>query len=169
MPSALVLIDWENIMINIKDVGYKPEGFSRKAGIDRLLKWIKTEAETIFDIFVFIPLHIVYTDFEMLHEQGFTIVVCPKVPLGAEDKKDTTDAGLKKLGEKWITHQGLTHLCLVSGDGDFAPLAEEAKNKGLNIMISAASEKSLSSRLRDLADISPVTGQKMIHIFSPTI
>jgi hypothetical protein len=177
MSSALVLIDWENISKDIIEGRYVPERFSREVALVRLFEWIKGEAEEIFDTFLFSPLFIVYTDFKLFHDHGLVSTTCPKVPLGSPEKKDTVDTILIEKGLKWITHPELTHLCLASGDSDFIPLVKEAKKIGLKIMLSALDpavarvpgRQFLSKELAKMADISPKTGQPMIHYFCPII
>ncbi|MDD2732160.1 MAG: NYN domain-containing protein [Candidatus Pacebacteria bacterium] len=174
MSLALVLIDWENISKKIREQRYVPERFSRAAALKRLFQWIKDEAGGIFDTFLFAPIFMTYTDYQLLHDNGLFPFTCPKVPLGSPDKKDTVDPALIKKAEKWITHPELTHICLVSGDSDFIPLLKKAKKRGLLVMISALDPaltkgSSLSKELSKMADISPKTGRKMIHYFSPTI
>lgn len=175
--SVLVLIDMENISKHILGGRYEPERFSRAAAIETLFEWIESEVDEIFDTFLFAPLFITYTDYQMLHDHKLVPTTCPKVPLGSPYKKDTVDPILIEKGLKWITHPRLTHICLVSGDSDFIPLLREARARGLLIMISALDPSlakdpehpPLSKDLAEMADISPKTGQKMIHYFSPMI
>ena len=177
MSSVLVLIDWENITKNIIGGKYKPEKFSCAAGLKKLYAWINSEVENVFDTFLFTPLFIMYTDYQLFHDHNLVPITCPKVPLGSAEKKDTVDQILIDKGLKWITHPALTHICLVSGDSDFKPLLLEAKARGLLIMISALNPSlardpehpPLSKELEKMADISPKTGEKMIHYFSPII
>lgn len=173
---ALVLIDWENITGHVPMGKYEPEEYSREAGIKKLFLWIKSEVDEIFDSFVFAPLFMAYMDYQLLYELDLQPIACPKIPLGSPNRKDTVDETLIKKGLKWITHQKLTHICLVSGDSDFIPFLEEAKKQGLLVMIAALDKTlskdvqhpSLSRELEAMADISPKTGQKMLHSFSPT-
>jgi len=174
MSLCLVLVDWENVSKQITEGRYTPERFSRSTAIVKLFEWIKSEVDEIFDTFLFAPLHIVYTDYQLFHDHGLSVTTCPKIPLASPDKKDTVDPTLIKRAEKWVTHPDLTHICLVSGDSDFIPLLEKAKKRGLLIMISAIDSSllnrpSLSKDLAEMADISPRTGQTMIHYFSPII
>lgn len=167
--SALVLVDWENIKVTIaKEGNFDPHRFSMAVGVHKLISWTKSEAIEIFETFLFAPLDTLYSDYQMFHEFGFTIVTCPRIPLAAERRTDTSDWQLIKSGKRWITHPDVTHLCLASGDIDFLPLVQEAKEKGLKFMVSAASEKALSSRLREEANKSLITNEKMVHIFDPT-
>ena len=174
--SALVLIDYENAAKHIQEGRFIPEKFRGNVfAINRLFTWIRSEVDNIFDTFLFSPLHIVYTDYQLIHDIGLVPTTCPKVPLGSPFRKDTVDPILIEKGLKWITHPALTHLCLVSGDGDFIPLVKAAKKRGLKIMLSALDPSFarvpgrtfLSKDLAKLADISPKTGESMIHFFSP--
>ena len=175
--ACLVLIDWENVSKDIMEGRYVPERFSRSIAIERLFKWIEDEADEIFDTFLFTPIYMIYTDYQLFHDNNLVPITCPKVPLGSLEQRDTVDAMLIQKGLKWITHPSLTHLCLVSGDSDFIPLLKQAKERGLLIMLSALDPAllknpeypSLSKELAEMADISPKTGKKMIHYFSPMI
>lgn len=175
--TALVLIDWENISKEILRAKIKPEKFSRAYALDQLFKWIKSEVDDIFDVFVFTPLFMAYTDYQLLHDHGLVPTTCPKVPLGSTVKKDTVDPILIEKGLRWITHLCLTHICLVSGDSDFMPLLRKAKESNLLVMISGTDpalakdplHPPMSKELINMADISPRTKQKMIHYFSPMI
>ncbi|SRR3990167_172027 len=177
MSLSLVLIDWENISKGFVESEHPPETFSVSAAFDGLFDWINSETDEILDTFLFAPLYIVYTNYQLFYDQGLFPITCPRVPLGSPKSKDTVDEALIKRAERWITYPGLTHVCLVSGDRDFIPLLKEVKQKGLLIMISAidpARAKNpehppLSRELSEMADISPKTGKKMIHYFSPII
>lgn len=173
--SALILIDWENVSKNLREGRFNPLRFSRKTALERLFTWVKDQVGEIFDTFLFAPLHIVHTDYELFSEFGLVPMTCPKLPLSGIRRRDTVDQTLIEKGLKWITHQSLTHLCLVSGDSDFIPLIQAAKARGLKIMLSALDPSFaripgrpfLSKELAKYADFNPVTGEKMIHYFSP--
>jgi hypothetical protein len=174
--SALVLIDWENISRDLREaVSIGPIGFSLKSAFIQTLNWIVFEANGIFDLFLFSPLHLVSTDSELFSELGIVPMACPKMTMGRVKKRDTVDRTLIKKGEKWVTHQEVTHLCLLSGDSDFIPMIKTAKALGRKIMISALDPKFakdpkrpfLSKTLAKLADVSQITGYPMIHYFSP--
>lgn len=176
--SALVLIDWENISKNIlRERHDVPEKFSRDAALKRLFAWIQSEVDEIFDTFVFAPVYMMYTDYQLLYNNKLVPTTCPKVPLGSADKKDTVDAILIEKALKWMTHPCITHICLVSGDSDFMRILKRAKRRGLKVMISGPDpamsrdpdRPSLSKELADMADVSEKTGKKMLHYFSPTI
>jgi len=177
MSSALVLIDWENISKEIPHIKTAPERFSRASALKKMFAWISSEVDKIFDTFVFCPLYMAYTDYQMFHDLGLFLTTCPKVPLGSPQKKDTVDPTLIERARKWITHPDITHVCLASGDSDFIPLLKIAKQRGLKIMVCALDPAlardprhlPLSRELAEMADVSEKTGEKMVHYFSPTI
>jgi hypothetical protein len=166
--KILILLDFENIQRNIRMTA-TPEDFSVVTGFDNLLKKISSEIGEISNIFVFAPPHTAYKCGEDFYELGFFTIFCPRV----KDKKgreiDTTDDILIKFGRKIISQlTEYTHLCIGSGDKDFAPLAREAIRQGLKIMVIAGGLSSISSELIKLADTNPITKKKMVYIFSPT-
>lgn len=175
--SVLAFIDWENVKKDMTRIKFGPLGFSLSLGIKNLLEWMKEEGGEIFDIFLFTPLHIAYTDYQLFYDHGLVATVCPKVPVGTEDAKDTVDEELRKRAEKWMTHPDITHFCLVSGDSDFVPIVMKAKGRGLKIMLSALDPTlvrdpeypPLSKYLSELVGLSEKTGQPMIHYFSPYV
>jgi len=159
-PRILMLIDWENLLTNLKEMP-PPESYSITAGFDRLCKEIASEVGEIVNVFVFIPPHLVYTFGETFHKIGFFTIACPKIRGKKGEEEDTTDLTLINFGQKAIEDiKDLTHLCLGSGDKDFSLLVRQAIRKGLKIIVVASSERSLSTELIKLAD--------KIYIFSPT-
>jgi hypothetical protein len=166
--KILILLDFENIQRNIKMTA-TPENFSVITGFDNILKRISSEVGGISNVFVFAPPHTASLQGENFYELGFFTIFCPRV----KDKKgreiDTTDDILIKFGRKIIYQfNEYTHLCIGSGDKDFAPLVREAIRQGLKIIIIAGGLGSISSELIKLADTNPITKKKMVYIFSPT-
>ena len=161
--KVLVLIDWENLLAALRLLSSPPERFSMAAGFDRLIEEITDKVGEIAVVFIFTPSHLVASVEQISRELGFFTVVCPKT----KDKKtgeyvDTVDATLIELGEIQMgLINGLTHLCIGSGDRDFTPLMRRARRKGLRTIVVAGSEKSLASKMIDLAD--------NLFIFSPSI
>jgi hypothetical protein len=158
--KILVLIDVENLRANLPPIG--PSGFSFPAGFDRTMKQIAREVGVIEDVFVFSPPHLIQLFGGELHHHGFTIIACPKVrSKDGRGEIDTVDQTLIDFGKKTIGRiEGLTHLCLGSGDKDFAPLVREAIRRGLKILVIASSPQSLSTELIQLSD--------QVYLFSPT-
>ena len=157
--KIIVLADLENLNANLPPMG--PVGFSFSAGFDRVMKQIANEVGAIEDVFVFSPPHLVQLFGEEIYRQGFTIIACPKIrSKESGEEVDTVDQTLIEFGKKAIRQtEGLTHLCLGSGDKDFAPLVREATRQGLRILILASSPQSLSTELIKLAD--------QVFLFSP--
>lgn len=172
--AVAVFIDWENVSHFLRDGRFPPERFSKSVALKRLFEWIRSEVDDIFDTFLFTPIHLMYTDYQLFHDHGLVPTTCPKVPLGSPDKKDTVDPILISKMSKWITHPAITHICLVAGDSDYKPVLKAAKKMGLKIMLSALDpalarpgHPPMSKELAEMADISPKTGKPMIHWFSP--
>lgn len=164
--KILVLIDWENLMLNSEAPDH--ESFSISAGFDRIFRQLREIGE-IVAIFAFAPLHTLIRQGDTMHEQRFFPVFCPKVTDKLGKERDTTDETIIEFGRKMVPSiSGLTHLCIASGDKDFAPLAREAIQKGMKIIIVAGNPRSLSMDLIDLADADPKTKTKMVYTFSPT-
>ena len=136
--------------------------FSLSTGFDRVIKEIARAVGPIEDLLAFLPPHLVSIHGEELHHLGFTIIACPKVRAKETGKEvDTVDKILIERGKREIRQvQGLTHLCLGSGDKDFSPLVREAIRRGLKIIVVASSRNSLSKNLIDLSD--------QVFLFSPT-
>lgn len=156
-----MLIDLENLQANIPPIG--PEGFSFASGFDRVMKDIARTVGVIDDVFVFSPPHLIQLYGEEFYWQGFTIIACPKVRAkDGSGEIDTVDQTLIDFGKKAIREKrGITHLCLGSGDKDFAPLVREAIRKRMKILIVASSIGALSAELIKLAD------ERGIFLFSP--
>ena len=157
--KIIVLIDIENLNANLPSMG--PVGFSFSAGFDRVMKQIAREVGAIEDVFVFSPPHLVQLFGEEIYRQGFTIIACPKTRSKESGEEiDTVDQTLIEFGKKAIRQmKGLTHLCLGSGDKDFAPLVREAIRRRLRIVILASSPGSLATELIKLSD--------QVFLFSP--
>ena len=155
----VVLLDLENLTANLPPIG--PETFSFSSGFDRVMKEIAREVGLIEDVFVFAPPHLIQTHGEHLYSQGFTIIACPKVTTkDGRQRIDTVDQTLIDFGKKIMRQtQGITHLCLGSGDKDFSLLIREAIRRGLKIIVVASSKDSLSKDLIELSD--------QVFLFSP--
>lgn len=151
--KILVLVDWENISLN---VGFTPGEPSLKERLDVCIRNIAKQVGSIVDVFVFMPPHASYTWGEHLYSLGFFIIACPKVKNKAGEEIDTVDETLMKFGERMLDRtEGLTHLCLVSGDADLLPLLTRARLKGLKTVLIAADTHSLSAKMIPLIDEGP--------------
>lgn len=148
---------------------YKLGQFNKEAGFRKLKQWLNGIGRVVWSL-VYTPMHDLYGHFEFLHDQGFTIVLCP---IKTGTNLDITDPRLIEDVTMLINKMGnIKYLCLGSGDKHFAGILQIAKDKGIKIAIVYGSEKSLSREIRDLADVYPVghlkEGQQMLHFFSPT-
>ena len=172
--KIVMLVDFENLLTNFEISS--PTSYSVEAGFDKVTKEISREVGEITDVFIFVPPHLSSLWGETFHKQGFFTIYCPKIKTKDEGEKDTVDSILTEYGKREITkNPDLTHLCIGSGDKDFAssgeknfvPLVRAAIRRGLKIIVVAGSLKSLSPELISLADSKP-DGSKMVYLFSPT-
>ncbi len=151
--KVLVLLDWENLQQN---VGFSQGGLSLKDRLDACMRQIVKQVGSIVDVFVFMPPHASHVWGEQLYKAGFFIIVCPKIKNKAGEDADTTDEILMRFGERMFDNvEGLTHLCLGSGDIDFSPLLIRARRKGLKNVLIAGDPRSLSAKMSPLLDLKP--------------
>lgn len=164
--KVLLLIDWENLLSST--VSIPPEKFSLDAGLNNLIEKITQEVGIIIGIYVFVPPHLVSTWGEKFKKEGFFIICCPKIKTKTGEEKDTVDEELSRFGMKMVAQiSDLTHLCLGSGDQDFIPLLQEAKQRGLKIIIATGNLQSLSAELIRFAEKDPITGKRRVYLFYP--
>lgn len=165
--KILLLIDFENLIINVRE-NIEPTKFSIESGFRKIIENITEEIGEIVGIFAFLPSDRAMVWGKDLHRLGFNIIFCPGIKDKEEIEQDTTDTRLMELGE-WLINNinGLTHLCVGSGDRDFSPLMRKAALKGLKRVVVAANLRSLSSELIKLTDKNPSTNKKMVYLFSP--
>jgi len=166
--KILLLIDWENIRLNTDFLAR--ERVSMIAGFDRIQRQIVQDiGGEIVGVFIFASPHLTSTEAETFYREGFYVISCPRVKVKDEKDKDTTDEVLIEFLKDTIkVIPNLTHICLGSGDKDFCQTLRKALRRGLKLIILAGSLSSLSPDLIDLADSNPLTGKKMVYIFSPT-
>ena len=167
--KVLILIDFENLLRNMTMP--EPKEFSMAGGFDKLMKEISNDLGDIINIFVFLPPHLTFYTFygKLFHQLGFFSVLCPKIQnKKTGEEEDTVDGTIIEFGKKMLNQiPELTHLCVGSGDKDYASLIREAVRHGLKIAIIAGSLGSLSADLIKLADKRP-NGKKMVYLLSPT-
>jgi len=164
-PTIRVLIecDLENIWRNLPKMP-PPERLSLVAGFDRLIKEIAEQVGEIINVFIFVPPHLAIPFGPDLHKLGFTTILCPKVEEKATGAEvDTVDEELIKFGQWALEELEFTHLCLISGDRDFAPLIRQAVRKKKEIIVAAADRRSLAIELIQLVRLA----KGKIFIFSP--
>ncbi len=142
----VILIDYENI--------------SREASLQgKILDFDKLRQECleigIIDfILVFVPSHLVsYRLPEYIYNKGMYIISCPSAysdskPLKEKDRVDTI---MMEFGLKLVDRTDLTHLVVVSHDGDFVRLMNQAKDRRKKV-IAIAGEK-ISYVLKQVVDM----------------
>ncbi len=163
----LVLIDWDNIVINT--LQYGPHDFSISQGFDRAMTELG-RIGAISSVFVFAPPHLDQSHLEIFYKHGFLTISCPKVKEKNTDRKiDTVDGTLIQTGRTFIDKwPEITHICIGSGDKDMAPLARYAIQQGKKVAIMCAEERSLADELIELAEPHPKQkGRKLIIPFVP--
>ncbi|MCH8741404.1 NYN domain-containing protein [Patescibacteria group bacterium] len=130
-----------------------PDEASIISRFDHVIRRIVEANREIVDVFVFLPPQQAYIWGETYHELGFYTIVCPRIQNKKGEKEDTVDDTLIRFGKMAIDNmKDLSFICLGSGDKDFSPLVRQARKKGLEIIVVAASTNSLSSDLINLAD-----------------
>lgn len=140
-----ILIDYENI--------------SREAALEgKILDFDKLlmeclQAGIIDFAFLFVPSHLVtYRLPEYIYGKGFYIISCPSAftSSGLKDK-DKVDTIMTEVGLKLVERTDLTHIVIVSHDGDFVRLANQAKFHGKKII--AVAGEHISYLLKQVVDI----------------
>lgn len=164
--KIVMLVDFENLLLNLNIELTPPEHFSLMGGLDRLIRQISQEVGEIANVLVFASAHLATAWAEDFHRLGFFTILCPRIINKAGEEEDTTDSVIMEFGRKTIRHHDITHLCLCSGDKDFSPFLREAIRQGLKIVIVAGNLTSLSTELIRLAD-KKEDGGKMVYILSP--
>lgn len=167
----LVMIDLDNIVLGV-DISAGPQSLSFIDGFDRMLERLGKIAP-IAKVMVYGPPETLNRHMGWLKRlRDVTIVQCDKVITknSIEGKKeDTVDRNMINDGKFFLAEMPrIGHLCLWTGDQDFVELAREAKMQGREVVIVAASEKSLSHELAKFACKGP-DGQKAVYIFSPMV
>jgi len=168
--QIIVLFDWENFIITIRGEG-PPDQFSIEDKINKLTREITEEIGEIVGKFVFIPPDRALVWSKILYNLGFKIYVCPRIKSKGGEEQDTTDQELIEMGEWLMEHldpDRFTHIAVWSGDKDFKPLLQKAFERGKKRIIAAATPRSLSFDLAQLADINANTGRPMGYFFSQT-
>lgn len=140
-----ILIDYENI--------------SREASLQgKILDFDKVleeclEVGSIDFAFVFVPAHLVsYRLPEYIYNKGFYIVSCPSAFNSNTQlkEKDRVDTIMSEMGSKLVERSDLTHLVIVSRDGDFVRLANQAKFHGKKVI--AVAGEHISYVLKQVVD-----------------
>lgn len=166
--KIVALLDWHNIIEGVRESKgtlFKPEFFFLKTAVEETLQWLGSIGK-ISLVFVFGPPPDIDNNFSLFNSFYFLMVKC----LGEATEngfRDKTDDYIKRVGFGLVEDFDFDVLCLGSGDKDFLPLAEKAKEKKMKIAYVVGSEKNLAEVMRKKTDKHPETGEPMVHIFSP--
>lgn len=163
--KGFALIDWENVRIQIVEKGYSlADYFSMKTAFEEMKAWLESIGEVSF-VIIYATQEQILLNQRLWDELGFDIRLCPRDKLG----KDTTDRHLILWGSAWIENfKDLGFICLGAGDIDYSKMIKGAKQKGAKLAFILGDQGSLSGAYKHLIDCHPVTGEKMIHILSPS-
>jgi hypothetical protein len=158
-----IFLDWENLWKNLENfLSSSYERFSPKDWLNRLIEQIGQEEGQVIKVYVFVPLHLASSWAETFYNLGFFTIACPKIRGKAGEEIDTTDRTLMSFAETLIDEtRELTFICIGSGDQDFIPLANKARDRGLRVIAAVASWGSLSSEFGKKV--------KKTYLFSPTV
>ena len=165
----LVILDFENILLNINVLEVDPRSFSLTNHFDNLMRKLG-EIGQVAKVFVYGPPEVLDRHSRLTSDLGFTTVQCPKQIIKKAGLKtgkvDTVDHRIIEDGNFLLKEMpGITHFCLGSGDGDFVGLLREARWNQKKVIIVVGSEKSLSPDLAEFA-CRDSTGKKAIYILS---
>lgn len=149
---VLILLDWENLEINLLRV--PPCQYTVEKWLIRLKDQIVADFGEIVDIYVFGSEMFLHRWKEPFTRLGFVLMPTPPSikKNGTEPEPNLTDHYMIKRGGKLLDLKGLTHLVIGSGDQHFLPLINEAKNRGLGVIVVVGSKDSLSAEIRRRAD-----------------
>ena len=133
-PKVALLIDADNVRCVF---GHKVEHYARKYGDDRGLPWIRGEAGQGVDAGRGASEPRVGRTHGPRGRQG-----CGGQAIDQGSPKPTKDAAASRR------HQAGDNFCIVSNDGDFAPLARHIREAG-KMVIGIGKERLASKRLRE--------------------
>lgn len=148
---SVLFADWSNL-----------EGAAIKFDevVNTLVHLEKTLVEnhnTIEIKFVFVPDHRIEQARKLSTHYRYVLIACPRTYYDKNNgvifkDKDMVDTLITKLAHFISLYSSwVTHIVLVSGDGDFAELVSVAKNHGKKVTV-ASYAKALSKVLEELAD-----------------
>ncbi len=141
-----VLVDYENVS--------REAAFEGKVlDFDKLLNEC-LQVGFIDFAFIFVPSHLVtYRLPEYIYSKGFYIISCPSAFNSNTHlkEKDRVDTIMSEMGAKLVERTDLTHLVIVSHDGDFVRLANQAKFHNKKVV--AIAGEHISFLLKQVVDI----------------
>ncbi len=168
----IILFDLENCTISLGNT-YGPGEIQLGARLARLRSWLERNFGHVLGGFVFSPAHIGEHYLTVCRRNNLFVIFCPKECLEIpeyEIKKgkmitvrDTVDSTLMEFGKMMFDHSDANCLCLVSGDDDFVPLLEAAKERNIKRIIVPPTLGSLSKRAKGLVRLADQeNGRKLV-------
>jgi len=178
--GVIVAIDVDNLLISSFEKGPEIEGYSLKAGFEKMFAWIETFGK-ILCVHLYLPRSQFTTNDSLFHslweeyKERFIleIIYCPKRKVEDLRKKvDNVDSHLICHTQKMVDIFGdqTGYFCLVSGDIDYSPLLWELRReRNIEIAFAFGSEKSFSKVYRQMKIVAkhPITGEELTYCFSP--
>ena len=146
-PRILMVVDWSNILHNI----------GSSLGAIREILDIEKKLFHTGDIeakFLFVPDNEVDLVGTLASTHRYFVIACPPTlsKNGHYKEKDGVDARMTHLIHILaLFNSDITHVAILSGDGDFTDAAVYAKNHGRRVIV-ACLLKSLSTELEDVVD-----------------
>jgi len=175
--GSFVSVDLENMMYSSADAGQVPEGYDLMEGFTNMFEWIKTFSR-ILCANIYLPVSQFGSD-SLWHKiwkkykDEFTIafIHCPRKEPGIREKADDVDAHLIYHSKQIVDILGsqVKYFVLASGDRDYAEMLWGFRRKCIEIAFALGSEKSFSQSYRRTGIVAknPITGEDLIHYFSP--
>lgn len=178
--GVIVAIDIDNLLISSAQRGQKWKGYDTEVGFHKMFEWIQTFGKILCVHFYLSSRsrHSLSDDmwdglWEKYKEEFLLeYVYCPKKEGEDEKKIDNVDQHLMYYTEQMakMFKDHVKYLCLASGDLDYSPLLWRLKREAdMQIAFVLGSELAFSRVYSQMGIIAkrPVTGEELIHYFSP--
>ena len=176
-PGIVVAVDVDNLLISSANSDFR--GYSMEAGFERMITWLETFGQ-ILCMHLYLPISRCLASDEKFRELWekhknnfpFEVVYCPKKSGESGGMIDDVDRHLISHTESLIQLLGnqVKYLCIASGDLDYSPMIWRVKReRGVEIAFAVGNEFSFSKVYRQTTIIAkhPVTGEELVHYFSP--
>ncbi len=180
LPGAAIAVDVDNLLISSAKAGQDFRGYSLRAGFENMFAWVRTYAEILCVHFYLSMAQCIRNDelFQELWEKYrdqfiFEIIYCPRKRSVETGKlADDVDLHLIDHTQKMagLLYPHMHYFCLASGDLDYSPMLWGLKRKDeIEIAFAIGSESSFSGAYRQMNLVAkhPLTGEDLIHYFSP--
>lgn len=177
--GVVVAVDVDNLLISSAEEGQQFKGYSLMSGFRESIDWIRGFGK-ILCVHLYLPVSQSVNDSLWMelwdyYRKEFLIeaVYCPRISTGSNGKMaDDVDRHLIEHTKKMVQlFAGRTkYFFLASGDRDYSPLLWDLKresNLEIGFVLGSADSFSKGYRPMGIAGKHPVTGEDLIHFFSP--